>query len=142
MKRENNILNYQFEDAVGMVWATVIGNAVLALLLYIAAPEWPVRAYYPLFTALVFLTTCLAYDWRSGLANGLFLFFYLGIAAYEFHRLGVPGDSLSSGSIYENPKGVLFVFVVAATPFVYVALRLALVVPLVMVWWRGRRLKG
>lgn len=140
MSRKNRILEYQFEDAVRLSWATAIGNAILALLLYIASAEWTVHVYYPLFTAIIFLITCLAYDWRSVLTNALLIFFYLGIAAYEFYQLGLPGSAANDTSLYENPRGVLLVFVVVAAPYLYAALRLGLVLPLILLWWRGRAL--
>ena len=133
---KNRIAQYRYEDRIQNLYTTVVGNILLAIVLWMPGFKAPLQNYPALIclaTAVIFFIFIKIYDWRASLTNVLLVIFYLGLLAFEYFRFGLPGSPINyDWESYEISKGVMFDLFVAALPSIYMGIRLLLVIPLLL----------
>ena len=125
----DKLLQYQFKDSRRLIYATILGNLLLGILLMF--PDFRGVFQNPhviwcLTSAIILFVLLKAYHWKSFSINtGILVVYLLGVLV-EYLQSGLPGTSLQ-GSISEPvSKGILFNMLVSILPGLYLAIRIFL----------------
>ncbi|HKK76057.1 MAG TPA: hypothetical protein VJ953_13345 [Saprospiraceae bacterium] len=140
--KSSKILQYRFEDTVAMIKATIVGNLLMGLIILLAGfknfTEVP-QTQYCLATGLLVWIIFHNYRWKNTERNALFAVLYLMGAGAELYYLGIPNSPLAFREDTIG-KGFLFEISVHLLPYLYVSLRILLVIPLISVTLVSRKL--
>ncbi len=141
MTSKQKIAEYKFEDEVEHI-NVIIGLHLFFFALYFLFCEGQLQDVRPLIClmiALIYWGVQKYYDWTAYRTNVLLTGLYAGICMLEWMLVGIPVVGyLENG--YRFNKGLMLDFFVAMSPYVYVGLRVALIMPLLLVTVKGRQL--
>lgn len=125
---------YKFNDDKNMIKVLIVSNLFFSILL--SLPDLSnyatdLRIQICLFSGLFFLGIYKYYDWRTHAINVLAMLFYLFLFLIEFLYLGVPSSLLNISQVLT--KGVMFEMLVSILPYVYMGIRMAIILPLIKI---------
>lgn len=145
MKKDikNKIAEYKFKDSKQMTWAIGSGNLILALLLL--SPDWTniysdPRTITCFMLAGFFIVVSIFHTWLSPEFNAYLAALYLSVFLFEMLQLGIP-ESAIAFSNKGISKGLMFDLMVGLFPYIYIGLRLFLIIPLIYITVTSYKLK-
>ena len=130
------IAEYKFQEDLKTVYATPIGH--LCLFSCFAFPQIAVVltspfAKFSLIIAILFFIGLKLNNWQSHQLNLYFIFVYLFLLVGEWFLLGIPGYTIGFHKGTVVSKGVLLEFMGGLLPFIYVGMRIFLIIPLILI---------
>ena len=133
---------FRFENALAGVKTVAFANFFLLVIILTGTGE-PVgflsHGFFSLLSgSMIFLGT-LSYNWSNPKINLSFLFVYMVIFFVELLLIGIPEQLLSSSG--RISKGFLFDMVLYMLPFIYLGIRITCILPLLMIYYRSRKLE-
>lgn len=143
MTAKQKIAEYKFEDAIGGVNA-IIGLHVFFFMIFFLFSLGQIshgRSLMCIVVALVYLVALKYYDWMSYRINALLIGLYVSLCIVEWGFLGMPFIGYLEDNYMFN-KGVMLDFFIAMIPYIYVGLRLGLIIPLLSVTVRAKQVIG
>ncbi|WP_143473708.1 hypothetical protein [Flavilitoribacter nigricans] len=144
MKIADKLLRYKFADSKKLVYASVLGNFLLAIILMF--PDFigilqNAHIRWCLASAILLFALLKIYDWTSFSVNtGILVAYLLGVVL-EYLQAGLPGESLPPASTDAASKGILFDLLVIISPVIYVFARTLLALGLIGVVSASRKLR-
>ena len=132
MTISQKIAKYKFEDSKKRAWATPVGNALLFLVFLLGSSttlQNP-HAIFCLFTILFFGSIQWMYTWTKFHLNTAIIIFYIALCSVEFITFGFPEPVMQASK--KTDKGILLDILVISIPWLYIALRFLLVIPLLI----------
>lgn len=139
-KARKLILNGRFEDDRAVTKSVFVFNIIFAALycfclhseLFLTS-----RLLICLMTGLVFLVLFYIYDWRTVAVNLYLVLIYIFILLSEYFWLGIPAGV---GLVFSNhvSKGVLLEILIAMIPYLYIGIKVGLVIPLIKICFSSR----
>lgn len=133
----NALDRYAFEDRKAAIATIYWGNFFLLIpCLFNNLPstfQHP-QLQWSLITGLAFWVLCRQYDWRNHQVNSLILGGYVLLVAGELLISGLPDNGMDLAR--DIRKGVMVDIVMVGAPYVYGAVKLLLVIPLVRMVWK------
>ncbi len=137
------IAEYKFQDNLKTVYVTPIGH--LCLFSCFAFPQLVhiftnPFALFNLMIAILFFIGLKLNNWQFHQLNVCFIFVYLLLLVVELLCLGIPGYTIGfhQGSVVN--KGILLEFMGGLLPFIYLGMRIFLVIPLILITISSYRL--
>lgn len=137
------IAKYKFQEHLKIVYATPVGH--LCIFSCFTFPKIIDTLTSPfavvnLILAILFFIGIKLNNWQSHQLNLCFLFVYLVLLLGEWLFLGIPGYTIGFHQGTVVSKGVLLEFIGGLLPFIYVGMRIFLVIPLIMITVSSHRL--
>ena len=137
------IAAYKFQEDLKIVYATPVGH--LCLFSCFAFPIITDILTSPfavvnLSLAILFFISIKLNNWQSHQLNLCFLFVYLLLLFGEWLFLGIPGYTIGFHQSTVVNKGALLEFFGGLLPFIYVGMRIFLIVPLIRMTVSSHRL--
>lgn len=137
------IAEYKFQEHLKIVYATPVGH--LCLFSCLAFPKITAILTSPfaavnLILAILFFMGIKLNNWQSHQLNLCFIFVYLLLLLDEWLFLGIPNYTIGFYQGRVVNKGVLLEFFGGLLPFIYVGMRIFLIVPLIMITVSSYRL--
>jgi hypothetical protein len=135
MEKTSKILQYRFEDKKAAIMATVIGNLAMGLIILFA--DWEnfmkvPQTQYCLASGLLVLLLIMNYHWKNVEVNGLIVILYVITVMVELYFLGLPKSPMAFSGDTAS-KGFLFEILINLLPYLYISLRVLLVIPLISI---------
>lgn len=134
MRHSNRISQYKREDALAQVNA-IAGLHLILGILALAGNEYQFadssHAIICFAIAVMVFAAKKLYSWDNPILNWSLVIGYLIFTVFEFTVYGLPASILEFSGTYS--KGSILDGIMYMVPFVYVALRFGLVLPLVAV---------
>lgn len=141
-KREMMLASYQFENKKGGLKAVIFGNTLLFVLAFFGnfnnfhiSPF----ALMSLISALLVFGINRVYNWKNAMTNFKIVSAYLLIFIFELILFGIPNSIMEINAGIS--KGIFMEILFYIVPFVYTGIRIALVIPLVMIYLVSKDLK-
>lgn len=128
------IAEYRFQDSQKIVYATPIGNLLLVVVFAFPGILTIFTNPYALIsgiTGILFFMSIGLNNWQSNLINILFILVYIFILLLEWFLFGLPTSSIVCNQNFTINKGVLLEIIGGMMPYLYVGIRIFLVVPLI-----------
>ncbi len=128
------LLTSQFNEHRQLTKTTIAGNFLMAIPFLLTNPKflWQnLHVQFSLISAILILMLVVFYNWKKPTINLIIVVVYLGLFIMEFIMVGIPNNPMSPE---ENMgRGILLGLIIMFVPGIYMAVRLALVIPLIQV---------
>lgn len=136
------IIQYKFENSKLGLRAIIAGNLILFFFLIIF-PKGNILSnpfiISCLVSALFVFLASLFYDWKNPTIILLLIAIYCSIYFLEFFLFGIPKSVVDmSGDL---DKSIMAEMILATMPSVYSLVRIALVIPLIQLYFSAKKLK-
>jgi hypothetical protein len=126
----------KFEDSKILIRLPIVVNTLFALFLVLFDRNNPLL-WYSLSSAVVIFIIYLIYRWEEPFFNLIIIVFYLGALSAEILFNGIPKPGVAPDQ--EMSKGIFLDILLGIIPYVYIGLRLLVVIPLIQVaWWSNK----
>jgi len=142
-EKRRSIAVYKFEDDKSMIRSVIAGNLILAILFLVG--DWfailrDFRTQICLLSGILFLIANMCYSWESPKMNMMLLLIYLVIFLIEIIYLGIPESPISFNQ-NRLSKGAMFEMFLGFLPYLYIGLRIALILPIIQILLSSKKIK-
>ena len=142
--RSQKIAEYKFQDSQRIVYSIPVGHLLLVIAFTLPGASTiftnPFALSYGL-TAILFFVSIKLNSWQSHHFNLLLIFVYILIFFGEWILFGIPTSLITSNQTFSVSKGVLLQIISDMMPYIYVGMRLFLVIPLIQMTISSNQLK-
>ena len=131
----------RFKEHRQMTKATILGNLLLALVFLMTNHEflWQnIHVQISLLTAILIFVLVLFYSWKNNRVNLAIVAIYLGLFLFELYLVGIPTNPMPMEQ--SHGRGLLLGVIIMFVPWLYVGLRLAMILPLIQVTFSNFKL--
>ena len=132
---------FQYESAIAGIKTVAFGNLFL-LLLILVGNSGKIGLFsigtFCLISGAFILIVHNFYNWTRPKINLLVLILYVIILAVELQLLGIPAPLIEPGKFHG--KGTLLYMAMYLVPFIYIGIRIALILPLMIMYYRALKL--
>lgn len=138
---KNLAQKYQYENGIAGVKTVAFGNFFLLVIILIGVSgkiAIPSIAFFSLISGLLIFLGNLFYGWTSPKINFLFLLIYTLLVVVELSVLGIPEAVIISNNGLS--KGFFLEIMLYMVPFIYLGVRITLIIPLLIIWYRSLKL--
>jgi hypothetical protein len=134
---KKELLQDKFNESKREILLPIFVNALFALFYLLFDPANPLL-WYSLSSSLSLLLLYLVYNWKDLFMNGSIALLYLLIFIAEWYFHGIPGQAIEPED--NMGKGIFMDILLAIIPYLYIGLRLLLVLPIIGVTWYAHKL--